>query len=278
MTDRERAGSAVWGVDPAAIAALRLSRVRQAYEAEDLWTAVLEAEEILDEKPDDVEALELLGDAELDLGHGREAALVFTRLHESDERNPSYLSGLAIARFLQVDFEGALEAARAALERSPDDAEAHAYAGLSLERLGRREEAAAALATATRLDPEGFPPPPSIRRVPWVRILRSALDRLPEEVRDFYRRVPVVWHHFPDPAVLTSVEPPISPFALALYEGTPPAGDEPRVDPRSVRAFRGNLLRFARDLPRLERDLSLALASEAADWLGLDLPPLEDAR
>ncbi len=233
---------------------------------------MLEAEEILDEHPGDVEALEFLGDAELDLGHGREAVLVFTQLHETDERNPAYLSGLAIARFLSVDFEGALAAARAALERSPDHAEAHAYVGISLERLGRYEEAAVHLGEAARLDPDGFPPPLPLEKVPWSRLLRGALDRLPDEARDFYRRVPVVWHHYPDTAVLLGADPPISPFSLALYEGTPPSEGEPKVDPRSVRAYRGNLLRFARDLARLEEDFSLALASEAADWLGIDLP------
>ncbi|MBN1336213.1 MAG: tetratricopeptide repeat protein [Deltaproteobacteria bacterium] len=272
MSDRDRSEPAVWGVDRASLAAMRLSRVRQAYEAEDLWTAVLEAEEILDDKPDDVEALELLGDAELDLGHGREAELIFARLRGSDERNPTYLSGLAIARFLSVDFEGALAAATAALAISPDDAEAHAYAGLSLERLGRYEEAAGHVSEAARIDPEGFPSPLAVEDVSWNGLLQRALDGLPEAFQPFYRRVPVVWHHYPDPAVLRAADPPLSPFSLALYEGTPPPEGEPRVDPRSVRAYRGNLLRFARDMARLEEDFSLALAFEAASWLGIELP------
>ena len=273
MADRDRPVPAAWGIDPAVIAALRLSRVRQAYEAEDLWTAVLEAEEILDEKPADVEALELLGDAELDLGHGHEALLVFALLCEMDGRNPAYLSGLGIARFLSVDFDGALTAAQEALALSPDHAEAHAYAGIALERLGRVEEASDHFSQATRLDPEAFPPPLPLKNIPWTRLLGRALDLLPDEVRDFYRRVPVVWHHFPEAAVLRAENPPLSPFSLALYEGDPPGEEEPMVDPRSVRAYRGNLARFARDMPRLEEDFALALASEAADWLDIDLPP-----
>jgi tetratricopeptide (TPR) repeat protein len=258
-------------LDPGAIAALRLDRTREAYRNHDLITALLEAEELLEDDPDNIDALEVLGDTELELGHGREAELVFSHLLDLQPDEPVYLTGLAIARFLHTDFQGSVDAGLEALEASPDLVEAHAYVGLSLERMGQLEASAEHLARAAELDPEGWAPAPSVDEVPWQGLLSMALEALPADLRAFYDKVPIVWQQLPDPSVLRAVDPPISPLVLALYEGTPP-GPEADVLPRSMRIFQGNARRFARDLERLTEDLAHALGAEAADWLGVEPP------
>ncbi len=263
-------------LDPGAIAALRLDRTREAYRNHDLITALLEAEELLEDDPDNVEALEVLGDTELELGHGREAELVFTHLLDLQPDEPVYLTGLAIARFLHTDFQGSVDAGLEALSTTPHLVEAHAYVGLSLERMGLFSESAEHLERAAALDPSGWAPPPDVSEVPWQALLEAALEAVPQEIQAFYDKVPIVWQQLPDPTVLRAVDPPISPLVLALYEGTPP---DPELGalPRSMRIFQGNARRFARDLKRLTEDLSHALAAEAADWLGLPPPEPPDA-
>jgi tetratricopeptide (TPR) repeat protein len=264
---------ALRSLDPGAVSALRLDRSREAYRNHDLVTAMLEAEELLGEEPDNTEALEVLGDTELELGHGREAALVFEHLLDLQPEEPLYLTGLAIARFLHTDFEGALAAGLEALAKVPDLTEAHAYVGLALERMGRQEEADQHLAQAATLDPEGWAPPPALHEIPWQPLLDAAMALVPETLHGFYAKVPIVWQNLPDPGVLRAVDPPISPLVLALYEGTPTApGSETGLLPRSVRIFQGNARRFARDMRRLTEDLGHALAAEAADWLGVPMP------
>ncbi len=272
MSER-KAPSSFASLDPGAVAALRLDRTRQAYQDHDLLTALLEAEELLEDDPDNIEALEVLGDTELELGHGREAELVFSHLLDLQPDVPVYLTGLAIARFLHTDFQGAVDAGLAALHSVPDLTEAHAYIGLSLERLGRGEDAQVHLARAAELDPTGWAPPTAIHDIPWQPLLQAAMDQIPAELRGFYDQVPIVWQNLPDPAVLRAVDPPISPLVLALYEGTPTGpGIETGLRPRSMRVFQGNARRFARDMQRLTEDLAHALAAEAADWLGIPLP------
>jgi tetratricopeptide (TPR) repeat protein len=240
----------------------------------DLVAAIVEAEELLDEEPENVEALQVVGDAEIELGHGREARLAFERLLEREPDRIEYLCGLAVAHFLGADFEPCLETARKALVLDPRSGEAHAFAGLCLERLGQDTQAAHHLKKAARLAPEHFPLAIPEERVPWARVLKRALERLPLRIQDFYHAVPVVYQRFPDVAALHSVDPPLNPLVLALYEGEPPDEDveEPPL-PRSVRVFKGNAARFAHDLDRLVKDLALALESEACDWLNL---PMED--
>jgi len=271
--------SAFGALDPGAVAALRLDRTREAYHNHDLVTALLEAEELLEDDPDNVEALEVLGDTELELGHGREADLVFSHLLDLQPGEPVYLTGQAIARFLHADFEGAVESGLAALEALPDLTEAHAYLGLSFERMGRLVEAEEHLQRAAELDPDGWSPPPAVEDIPWKGLLEAAMAMVPPELQTFYDRVPIVWQHLPDPRVLRAVDPPISPLVLALYEGTPTgAGVDNGLRPRTMRIFQGNARRFARDMKRLTEDLAHALGAEAADWLGVSLPdtPFDD--
>ncbi len=260
-------------MDTGAIAALRLDRSREAYQNHDLVTALLEAEELLEAEPDNIEALQVLGDTELELGHGREAALVFTQLIDLQGDDPLYLTGLAIARFLHTDFEGAVHAGNQALELAPELPEAHAYVGLCLERLGRPVESQQHLARATELAPDDWSPPPALGTIPWQELLTQAMGLIPAELEEFYQRVPIVWQDLPDLSVLRSTDPPISPLVLALYEGRPDGpGRETGLYPRSMRVFRGNARRFAGDLHRLTEDLAHALSAEAADWLGLPIP------
>ncbi len=276
--ERDRGGLSAFGtLDPGAVAALRLDRSREAYQNRDLVTALLEAEELLEAEPDNVEALEVLGDTELELGHGREADLIFGHLLDLQPDEPMYLTGQAIARFLHTDFEGAVASALEALDKSPDLTEAHAYLGLAFERVGRLDDAERHLAKAAELDPEGWAPAPEIHEIPWQALLDTAMEGVPEELRPFYDNVPIVWMNLPDPWVLRAVDPPISPLVLALYEGTPTGpGTETGLFPRSMRIFRGNARRFARDMERLTEDLTHALTAEASDWLGLPLPELPE--
>ena len=260
------------------IAALRLDRSRQAYHDHDLITALIEAEELLEAEPDNVDALEVLGDTELELGHGREAELVFTQLLDLNPDQPLYLTGQAIARFLHTDFEGSVQSGMKALETAPELPEAHAYAGLSLERLGRLDESDSHLDRATELSPDDWAAPPSIRDVPWSELLTRAMNQVPDSLQGFFERVPFVWQDLPDPNVLRSTDPPISPLVLAMYEGRPEApGEETGLLPRSMRIFQGNARRFAGDMDRLAEDLAQALSSEAADWLGLPPPDIAQA-
>ncbi len=274
--EQSHSSTVAWFSEPSSLTALRVRKTRQAYHNHDLFTALLEAEEILDKDPDNTEALELLGNTELELGHAREALLVFQKLRSLHPDSLDYLGGLAVARFLMADFRGSLRAVMHVLEKKPDLAEANANAGLALERLMMSEKAEHYLKRAAELDPDTFPLPVPEHEIDWSGLLARAMEHLPEPISQFYRRVPLVWHVFPDQAVLLSVDPPITPMALALYEGNPPGGDlSSDILPRSVRIYKGIARRMAFDMEALAEDLAQALLTEATDWLRVPLPPEE---
>jgi tetratricopeptide (TPR) repeat protein len=263
-------------MEPTLLHAMRLERCRDAYRKRDLVTAILEAEELLDEDPNNAGALEIVSDAEIGLGHGREAVLALTALKDIAPDSPRVMSGLAVARFLDLDFEGSLAAADAVLAQDPDAAEALAYRSLALERLGDWEGSRSAEERAAIVSPELFPLPPDHADVEWDEALDAAIAKLPTFFQAFYNNVLLVWHHLPDVSTLSSIEPPLSPMMLALYEGAPPPdGDAIEILPRSVRLFWGNARRLASNLEYLVEELAQALLVEAADWMGLRPDQLE---
>ena len=66
-----------WGLDASAVSELRLSRAIHAMDTGDPVTAALEAEELLDEDPDNLEAIVLVGEASLDLIYFATARIAF---------------------------------------------------------------------------------------------------------------------------------------------------------------------------------------------------------
>jgi TolB-like protein/DNA-binding winged helix-turn-helix (wHTH) protein len=85
-----------------------------------------------------------------------QAAEIAMRLSPRDPRTPTWLSGLAVARYLLGEYEAAVAAARRSLLLRPGWAPVHHPLAVSLARLGRREEAAAVFGQLLRLEPDAM--------------------------------------------------------------------------------------------------------------------------
>jgi tetratricopeptide (TPR) repeat protein len=259
-----------WLVDPDTLRSLRIEKVRERMAQGDPHATIVEAEELLTEDPDHLEALFLLGDAALEVGDAGLASLAFTHYLQLRPGYPPGLTGLAIARFFVADPEGCQVAAREAAEADPELPEAWYYLGLALERLGEDDVAKDAMATANRLKPEAFPPPLELSESEWEDVLRDAMRTLPGPIRAFYERTPARWEHHPTTEDLQAIQPAISPFVDVLYLGTPPESGDPWLErPQAVRLYRGNLARPMGRHETLGERLGQALLQEALAWLGI---------
>lgn len=278
MDDEVQGG---WRIDPETRAALRLDRVRKALDQGDFNGAVLEAEELLDEEPDHVEGLFLLAEALLEVGDPENAARTYERHLElvadpdADEHATAW-AGLAVARFDCVDLLGAVEAAREAIRRRADLAEAHYYLGLALERLpGRRGEAVGELVAAHHLNPSAYPVPARVTASQWPALLEVAIGQLPGQLQAFWHGVPAQWDELPPLDELKENDPPISPTVSGLYTGTPPERADPWDEkPTAIRFFVGNLVRLG-NTDAIVSEMARVLEHEALDWLGTTLEELE---
>jgi tetratricopeptide (TPR) repeat protein len=265
-----------WHLHPETRTAMRLHRVRRALD-DGAWSdAVLEAEELLDERPDDDDAQFLLGEALLELGDYEIAQAVFADRVRAAPTEDKSLLGLAVASYHLCDFPLATESAREVARRRPDQAEAYFVLGLVLERdPARRAEATVALTTAARLDPDRFPLPMSLTPQRWQEAVELALDKVHPRIRAFWERVPVRIEACPDLADLRDVDPPLSPSVGALYAGRPPEdGDPYEHPPEAIRLFSNNLGRSP-TFDAMVDDLAEAFEHEALDWLGLERDALE---
>ena len=261
-----------WVVDPDIIAAMRLDKARRAFDAGEVDTALVEAEELLEQRPDDTDALRVVGRAALTIGDAAMAASAFNQLVAlAGPEEATTWSGLALARLELADFEGGLAAADRALGLDAALAEAWCARAMCLDRVGRAVEAVADYARAHELQPTHYPLPVQLPAATWARALGVARRSLPGPIRAFYSGVALNWAEHPDPELLRAEEPPLNPFTWALADGLPSEDGDPWVDrPSGVTLFRANIAWPPAEMPEIARRIRVALLQEAMHWLAMD--------
>lgn len=272
--DDELPGGA-WRLDPDLSQDLRLRRVRKALDEGEFDAAVHEAEELLDEAPNHPEALFLLGEALLELADYELALTAFQQRVGLDGGDPASLLGLGIAAFQTCDLPLATETLREVIRVEPDQAEAHYYLGLALERTpGHSREALNELMAAFQLSPARFPLPRDLTHADWQELVAGAVARLPESLHAFYSNLPFAIDDLPDIDELRAHDPPLPPTIAALHVGEPPEDGDPWTDrPESIRLFARNLARAPTPEDLIDQ-LRQALLDEALHWLGIALEEL----
>lgn len=186
-----------WTFDPRARIAMTLMAGRDALMADNAELAMMVAEEILDENPEDLEAFDLLAEAAMRCGHAPLAVLATEQAASRGARNDTVRAAALLAA---VRVEAALSLAAEVAVHTPEDARAHAVRGQALELAGRLAEADAALAEATRLAAHRYPPPLLISE--WDPLLLEAISTLSDAAQTEVRSINVYYLEAPDPDLL----------------------------------------------------------------------------
>ena len=199
-----------------------------------------------------------LGDFRGALPHARAAVAL-----RPDDRDAQVELGRAL--FELTRFQEAAAVLQAWTAHSGDDAEAFHLLGLALERIpGAEALADAALAKATSLDPESFPPPVALEAA-WVD---EAIASLPQDEKRLLERtrVPVRVEALPNLDDLRAEDPPLSPTAVGMFRGPPLGIDVP--EPREILLFSRNLARSSRDAAGVREQLRITLLHELGHLVG----------
>ena len=281
---------APWLVDPELLRQMRRAQAEEAFQAGKFDRALVEADELLADSPRDPGALWVLARAALAIGDACTAEVALDQLLDLDEAARPAPVGqiqteMAFAQFLQADYAAARSAAASALTMDRSLPAAWVCLGLAEERLGRTPEMVAAFDRAEALHPGSVPkrlpsPPPET----WTRLLQTATQHLSEDESQLIHGLTVTWAPWPTPELLTSVEPPISPFIEVLIAGddAPPTDPVDQLDaalkqvvpsPTSISIYTENLLRGQPSTADLVDRLVRAIRAELAAWLGI--PPEE---
>jgi tetratricopeptide (TPR) repeat protein len=252
-----------WQLDPDTRMRLRRKKADDALAKRDWEAMVVELEELLDESPDNVDALWSLAEGLIELRDfltAREACRAALEL--SGGRAGLWVL-LALCQFETYHFDEAVASTDKALEICEDLGEAWYIRGLCLERMDD-PEAEACLRKAHRLQPLAHSLPLPLSQDDWQLLLSDAFAVLPEELQAFWKPVPVRLVRFPDAKGLRDQVPLVSPRIPALYVGEP--DDQPGARPDALTIFVGNLAH--NDTPdAVVQQLVHALEGEALDWL-----------
>lgn len=269
--DGAGAGFGSWSVDRDTLLGMRRSRATKALDDGDLALALAEAEELLDEHPDDVEALRIVARSALALGDARMGSLAAEGILKRRPEDGEAWLDQALAQLHLAELEEGLRSAEQALRLAPGQALAWHLLGLLRHHLGRPgvDEARARAAT---LDPEGFPLPRPVDAVTWQRALARARRELDPEMVGFYQHVEVRFERRPTLADLRVMVPPASPLVPALPVGQPPEEQAWAHPPHVVRLYTDNLEWPPANAAELGERIRVALEGVALDWGGEDLP------
>ena len=200
---------------------------------------------MLEERPDDVEALYLAGCALLEIGrHGIAADRLRRALELAEENHPARLT-LAVVLYETCQFEESRAAVDRVLDAEPDNAYAHYLSGLLRDSEGDQDAADACFRRAARLDGEHYTVPESIDPDEFDTAVEEALAKLPEEFRACIKDVPILVSPIPTSQLLEATGD-LAPDLLGLFVGVPrPAmtTDSVPTVPATIHLFKRNLER-----------------------------------
>lgn len=220
------------------------------------------------------------------LGSPRDALVRLEEAAEVFPGDPDVFVERGMALFELCRFAAAQKALRQVLHKRPDDAWAHHYLGLILEREGSAE-AARHFRRARRLASEEFPAPVELSSAQFDQAVEDALARLPERIRSYLKNVAITAEDLPSSEDLTSSDPPLAPTILGVFRGQSLAeqrrfhdylgtADPWNYQPSSIVLYQRNLQRFARTREELIEQIGITLIHEVGHFLGLDEDELRE--
>ena len=171
--------------------------------------------------------------------------------------------------FEQGNYRKALVDLDRAVRLAPEDPDTHYRRGITLEKLGRDEEAREAFGQAAGLDAEHYPLPMEISPEDFERVAEEALDSLEPAVREFLRNVPVLVEDFPSRRVVS--EDNVSPQILGLFVGVPheeKTAIAQATVPDQILLFRKNLEKVATTREELLDEIRKTVLHEVGHYLG----------
>jgi predicted Zn-dependent protease with MMP-like domain/Flp pilus assembly protein TadD len=260
-------------------AAVTLNARSEEHEAVEQVLELLErAERVLAREPDPTMTIDLLrlrarSLSLLDDLDGAGAAFEKALAMAADDADPELLIEVAIARFELRHFAGAA----ALLDRADDPDDPHPdiehYRGLIAEFTGRAEEAERHFAKARALDPEAFPEPVRLTEQEFEAAVETALEKVPESVRQALSNVPIVVESVPNLEELKG-PPALSPLSLGMFRGPVGPGAEAawtvNAPPNDILLFQRNLERYAESREELIAEIEDTLLHEIGHFVGWD--------
>jgi predicted Zn-dependent protease with MMP-like domain len=212
-----------------------------------------------------VEALYLAASSLYELGEHEEAGDVCARALALEEL-PELRHLEALVELSRAEPVKALAAANRAVELDPESAAGHHARGLSCTQLGRIEEADAAFARASELDPESYFLPFRLSAEDFDEVVDEALAELPGEFERCLENVELAVEEVPAAGM---VKEGLEFDLLGLYQGgtIQSAGWD---FPDRVLLFQRNLENISPDRDSLIEEIRDTVYHEIAHHMGMD--------
>lgn len=216
----------------------------------------------------------LRGDILLDLGDAIGALSSYESVADPQIPDPVVDSARGIALFELSRFPEAANALRSALRGEPNLAEAHYTLGLLYELTGDARELDH-LRIARSMSSERFPASLQLGREEFELLIEQAVDGLPTNVRMAIEKLPILVQELPHPEDLQNSTPPVSPRCLGLFVDLSPrfrsALDASMAEKTVILLFKRNLERACESPEQLVDEIRSTIVHEVRLALGLSV-------
>ncbi|MBN1476105.1 metallopeptidase family protein [Candidatus Sumerlaeota bacterium] len=221
-----------------------------------------------------LDTLYLLVNVLLEAEQAREALSLCDEIQQIDPEDMEIALSRGIALLLLLRFDEAQSEFESYPHDSGGRAEALWHLAVLAEFRGDDEEAERLFAEAHRLDPDKVMMPVRMGADEVSRLLREVIDEMAEgPLGRLLENLVIQIERLPDPRILAECDPPLSPFILGLYQGTPwgdqSVFDQPH-DLNRVLIFQRNIERVAADRGTLREQLIITLHHEIGHHSGWD--------
>jgi|LNFM01.1.fsa_nt_gb tetratricopeptide (TPR) repeat protein len=236
--------------------------------------AIAMCEEVLEfAETDDVivDALLLKFDALLAKDSREEAARVLDALPKPPFANPQQTFLVGRAYFEAKRARDALPLLEKAIEKDPDNPDAHYYIALAADELGDRRRATVAFLEARELDLRAPAAPWSVERETFQRTVEKAVAKLtPDKLAQLKDSLVLV----ADAPGMEVVADGVDPRAGVLLDAVAAVGEPPPIAQR-VFIYQRNIERVVGGIEQVEDEIAAQLEEEIAHVMGAAAAPQE---
>lgn len=213
----------------------------------------------------------------LDEGEPESAIELAQMVLKEDPSDPDAFVIIGAAEFERLHLKEARASLAMALEISPEHPDAHWWLGLIEERAGNELAATRHFREATRLDKKTYPAPFALKEKEFRAEVEKAIKKLPSDFRAQLENLAIVVEPLPGDELLDG-DPPLPPTILGLHIGVPrpERANAVGAGPNTIFLFQKNLERAALTRAGLIEQIEVTLLHEIGHYLGLDEDDVEE--
>ena len=255
-----------------------LDEIEDLLDEQDYEAALSLCDQLIEEDPDDLEALALRGEVLACVGEYEEALQSYDRILEIDSGADGIQPDRAYVLCELGRLPEALAAGEKALAADPQSPSSHYWLAVAHELSGNQLGAERHFRQANKLNSEDFHLPCRVSDEEFMAIVSEVQQSFPQELKDAMENLHISVRDFPTMEIATG-DPPLGMLIYGFFDGVPltdrSVSDAQTQGPSHIFLFKKNLERDCLSRGELKDEIDVTLKHEIGHFFGEDEDDME---